>query len=1110
MKISSSIDLGRSLRQVYGDNPGRAVQVEQQVEQDRARQTATTEAILKRFVSTNERERRELVLLADEVGLGKTYVALAVAVSLLDAIRRGEAPEGMPANKPVVLVLTPNNDALYNKWLREAETFRRDCARTEDALDWLQIRRPLEQSTKSGNAIDLTFAIREASRSRPLLLIAKQGVLGAALHERDFWRRRALAVVFDTFRVKPEDRRWWCRQILGSGSQQSVPELLDLRKSRTLWQETDHISVNLERAYRRAIEVPWLQEKIAQAIQEWNGPRLDDLTDDLTRLAHSNDWPLFPLVIIDEVHGLKNKTTQARQHLQRFLDGRAARLLGLSATPFQLRHEELLSVLNLRTVTALSPDRVSKFDATVDELRESITTAGTAGEQFRRRWLTLRPRDRDFVHQAWGTIESLTPNDRANFIASLRPQRVAAALEAALALATCNDRLQRHLRPFVIRHRHVRGYREHFVGKQAGVGITNGSLHFASMPGLEVRGDGELAHYLMMRAVTLIEAERGLPGLGAELTGSYRHLVKTSAVWRKMAEAQQNPLLARYRDVLETLIAPDGKTADHEHRKIQATVRRAMHFFERGQKTLIFCVFTKTAEALREELDAAVKRHLGQTRDRVFVDVTAFKNFRKRASRRHEPLFSLIQDQPLLGRVAFGEIGIPAKLRLGEQDLRRVAELIAERAEVVDDDKPDRRLILAAVEHVAVKLWSAPNMECKWLDDVFKHCSDLKAKMLETAWLRGRDPLSRSARAANRHTQRDVDAHEDDDADPLLLEEDDPSNTLPASPESSGQIDKQTDLWLDRLRNGAAGEVLSPYFREGVIKRCSAHLPLLAQHHGDLLGQLDSDTRVVAGQVFRRILMAEEFLLRYLTDAGEHTDRWADYLATRYTQQLEGHLESLKDRVTAYLETLVRARQNKSLLEGYYEAAKNQNVVQLVQGSTQHRDHFYLGFNTPYRPEILVSTSVGQEGIDLHRECRHVIHHDLCWNPATIEQRTGRVDRIGSKVERERVNSNGELHDSKEPTLEIAVPYLAATYDERMFEELYRRAQLFEVTMGGDLRVEDRFDPAEADARQQARQQSGIDNENENLGEVGDTGAVDLPESLIERLRIHLSVWNES
>jgi len=60
------------------------------------------------------------------------------------------------------------------------------------------------------------------------------------------------------------------------------------------------------------------------------------------------------------------------------------------------------------------------------------------------------------------------------------------------------------------------------------------------------------------------------------------------------------------------------------------------------------------------------------------------------------------------------------------------------------------------------------------------------------------------------------------------------------------------------------------------------------------------------------------------------------------------------------------------------------------------------------------------------------------------------VDRIGSKVERESVGiKNGEG-----PTLEIAVPYLAATYDERMFEELYRRAQLFEVTLGGEMRVE--------------------------------------------------------
>jgi superfamily II DNA/RNA helicase len=207
------------------------------------------------------------------------------------------------------------------------------------------------------------------------------------------------------------------------------------------------------------------------------------------------------------------------------------------------------------------------------------------------------------------------------------------------------------------------------------------------------------------------------------------------------------------------------------------------------------------------------------------------------------------------------------------------------------------------------------------------------------------------------------------------------------------------------------------------------------------------------------------------------------------------------------LETLVRARQNQSLLDGYFSAAENRNVVQLVQGGTANRDRYFLGFNTPYRPEILISTSVGQEGIDLHRECRHIIHHDLCWNPATIEQRTGRVDRIGSKVERERIGSPNE----NGPSLEIAVPYLAATYDERMFEELYRRAQLFEVTMGGDVRVEGRvegrIDSDDLDQERRRREKLGIGTDDEDLGEDGATGTVDLPASMVEQLRIDLSIW---
>jgi hypothetical protein len=141
----------------------------------------------------------------------------------------------------------------------------------------------------------------------------------------------------------------------------------------------------------------------------------------------------------------------------------------------------------------------------------------------------------------------------------------------------------------------------------------------------------------------------------------------------------------------------------------------------------------------------------------------------------------------------------------------------------------------------------------------------------------------------------------------------------------------------------------------------------------------------------------------------------------------------------------------------------------------------------------------------LGRTLTHVIHHDLSWNPATIEQRTGRVDRIGSKVERERLNAA----EGAEPTLEIGVPYLAATYDERMFEELYKRAQLFEVTMGGDMRVDGRIDEDQVGQQRSIRTKLGIGTEDEDLGkEEGLADAVPLPDDMVESLRVDLAIWH--
>jgi hypothetical protein len=47
------------------------------------------------------------------------------------------------------------------------------------------------------------------------------------------------------------------------------------------------------------------------------------------------------------------------------------------------------------------------------------------------------------------------------------------------------------------------------------------------------------------------------------------------------------------------------------------------------------------------------------------------------------------------------------------------------------------------------------------------------------------------------------------------------------------------------------------------------------------------------------------------------------------------------------------------------------------------------------RASLLLATDAASEGLNLHSRCRLVIHFELPWNPTRLEQRAGRVDRIG-------------------------------------------------------------------------------------------------------------------
>lgn len=65
--------------------------------------------------------------------------------------------------------------------------------------------------------------------------------------------------------------------------------------------------------------------------------------------------------------------------------------------------------------------------------------------------------------------------------------------------------------------------------------------------------------------------------------------------------------------------------------------------------------------------------------------------------------------------------------------------------------------------------------------------------------------------------------------------------------------------------------------------------------------------------------------------------------------------------------------------------------------SDDNRERLKRAFNSP--PEqhplrILLCTDAAREGINLQAHCADLFHFDLPWNPARIEQRNGRIDRV--------------------------------------------------------------------------------------------------------------------
>lgn len=67
--------------------------------------------------------------------------------------------------------------------------------------------------------------------------------------------------------------------------------------------------------------------------------------------------------------------------------------------------------------------------------------------------------------------------------------------------------------------------------------------------------------------------------------------------------------------------------------------------------------------------------------------------------------------------------------------------------------------------------------------------------------------------------------------------------------------------------------------------------------------------------------------------------------------------------------------------------------IKEADGAVSRLDAVRAAFNSPFRPFVLASTAVGQEGLDFHPWCHAVVHWNLPRSPVELEQREGRVHR---------------------------------------------------------------------------------------------------------------------
>ena len=160
-----------------------------------------------------------------------------------------------------------------------------------------------------------------------------------------------------------------------------------------------------------------------------------------------------------------------------------------------------------------------------------------------------------------------------------------------------------------------------------------------------------------------------------------------------------------------------------------------------------------------------------------------------------------------------------------------------------------------------------------------------------------------------------------------------------------------------------------------------------------------------------------------LRDLWENDSKYRRF-STELRQYLKDHPKE-KIVVFAYFRPTLNYLHERLSEEGI-------SSVVLVGGGKVDKYEVMESFRKPGGPSVLLASEVASEGVDLQFS-RVVVNYDLPWNPMKVEQRIGRIDRLGQPS----------------PKITIWNLFYADTIDARIYDRLYMRLGIFEYALGG-------------------------------------------------------------